>query len=81
MTDWRPPLNDPDWIPRRPEVVVAAQAEDAALWAVSDTMVEAYLQQELRELHYAIEWWEARIAKQPICAACGEPEPIYTIID
>lgn len=35
--------------------VVNEQAEDEGLWCVAETAVEAYLQQELRRLHAAIE--------------------------
>ena len=35
--------------------LVNAQAEDEALWCVADSIVEAYLQQELRRLHAAVE--------------------------
>lgn len=35
--------------------IVNAQAEDELLWFVAETMPEAYLQQELRRLHAAIE--------------------------
>lgn len=34
---------------------VAEQAEDPALWSVSDSIVEAYIQQELRRLHRVVE--------------------------
>lgn len=34
---------------------VALQAEDEGLWFVAETASEAYLQQELRKLHYLIE--------------------------
>ena len=35
--------------------LVHSQAEDEALWFIADHMPEAYLQQELRKLHEAIE--------------------------
>lgn len=35
--------------------VVDAQAEDEGLWFIAETAAEAYLQQELRALHDAIE--------------------------
>jgi hypothetical protein len=37
------------------QALVDAQAEDAGLWFVAQTAPEAYLQQELRRLHAAIE--------------------------
>jgi predicted small metal-binding protein len=40
--------------------IVNAQAEDGGLWFVAEYATEAYLQQELRRLHAAIEvFWEA----------------------
>ena len=35
--------------------IVESQAEDAGLWFVAQTAPEAYLQQELRKLHDAVE--------------------------
>jgi hypothetical protein len=35
--------------------LVAEQAEDEGLWFIAQTAAEAYLQQELRRLHAAIE--------------------------
>lgn len=35
--------------------VVNEQAEDEALWCLTDNIVEAYYQQELRRLHAAVE--------------------------
>ncbi len=35
--------------------IVAEQAEDEGLWFVAQTASEAYLQQELRRLHAAVE--------------------------
>ena len=35
--------------------IVNLQAEDKGLWFVAETTSEAYLQQELRKLHTAIE--------------------------
>jgi hypothetical protein len=35
--------------------IVDEQAEDEGLWFVAETAAEAYLQQELRRLHAAIE--------------------------
>jgi hypothetical protein len=35
--------------------LVQAQAEDAGLWFIAETAPEAYLQQELRRLHAAVE--------------------------
>ena len=35
--------------------LVNKQAEDEGLWFEAQTAPEAYLQQELRQLHYAIE--------------------------
>ena len=35
--------------------VVKSQAEDAGLWFIAKTATEAYLQQELRKLHAAVE--------------------------
>jgi len=39
----------------RLKVIVSEQAEDEGLWFVAQTASEAYLQQELRRLHAAIE--------------------------
>jgi hypothetical protein len=40
--------------------IVNAQAEDDGLWFVAEYATEAYLQQELRRLHAAMEaFWEA----------------------
>jgi len=36
--------------------LVDEQAEDDGLWFVAETAAEAYLQQELRKLHAAIEF-------------------------
>lgn len=41
--------------PRTPLDIVLAQAEDEGLWFIAETAPEAYLQQELRRLHAAIE--------------------------
>ena len=38
-----------------PQAVVQEQANDAGLWFVALTAAEAYLQQELRRLHAAVE--------------------------
>jgi hypothetical protein len=46
-----------------PMDVVNEQAEDEGLWFVAQTMPEAYLQQELRRLHAAVE-------------ACGSGAPV-----
>jgi hypothetical protein len=35
--------------------VTAQQAEDDGLWFIAETASEAYLQQELRRLHWLIE--------------------------
>jgi hypothetical protein len=35
--------------------LVSEQAEDEGLWFVADSIVEAYLQQELRRLHTLLE--------------------------
>lgn len=35
--------------------IVYEQAEDEGLWFVAETAAEAYLQQELRRLHTAVE--------------------------
>lgn len=35
--------------------VVDEQAEDEGLWFIAETCSEAYLQQELRRLHFVIE--------------------------
>ncbi len=37
------------------QIIVDEQAEDVGLWFVAQTASEAYLQQELRRLHAAIE--------------------------
>jgi hypothetical protein len=54
--------------------MVDAQAEDDGLWFIAETAAEAYLQQELRKLHAAI---EAMQAHQPAyiveTGAIGEP--------
>ena len=39
--------------------LVAEQAEDDGLWFIAQTASEAYLQQELRKLHRAIEVYKA----------------------
>lgn len=44
-----------DRIKERPLDVVTEQAEDEALWCIPDSIVEAYLQQELRRLTAAVE--------------------------
>lgn len=36
--------------------LVSLQANDKALWSIAETAHEAYLQQELRRLHYAVEY-------------------------
>jgi hypothetical protein len=38
-----------------PLEIVNEQAEDEGLWFVAETAAEAYLQQELRRLHAAVE--------------------------
>ena len=38
-----------------PRRLVDAQAEDEGLWFIAETAAEAYLQQELRRLHAAVE--------------------------
>ena len=38
-----------------PRRLVDAQAEDEGLWFIAETVTEAYLQQELRRLHAAVE--------------------------
>ncbi len=40
---------------RQARLVVEEQAKDEALWCFADSIVEAYVQQELRRLHTAIE--------------------------
>lgn len=40
--------------------MVESQAEDDGLWFIAETAPEAYLQQQLRRLHEAVE----RVAKQ-----------------
>jgi hypothetical protein len=40
---------------KRIRAVVDRQAEDEGLWFVAETASEAYLQQELRRLHAAVE--------------------------
>lgn len=40
---------------RKVRAIVHEQAEDEGLWFVAETASEAYLQQELRKLHAAIE--------------------------
>ena len=39
----------------RLEELVDKQAEDEGLWFIANTATEAYLQQELRKLHAAVE--------------------------
>jgi hypothetical protein len=46
--------------------IINEQAEDEGLWFVAETAPEAYLQQELRRLHAAVEkFWQAGIASVP----------------
>ncbi len=49
-------------------VLVNAQAEDDGLWFIAETASEAYLQQELRRLHAAVE------AEAPLLARVKELE-------
>lgn len=44
-----------------PSTLVNEQAEDDGLWFVATTAPEAYLQQELRRLHAAVESYFGRI--------------------
>jgi hypothetical protein len=37
------------------KLIVQSQAEDEGLWFIAQYATEAYLQHELRRLHYAIE--------------------------
>ena len=46
-----------------PRRLVDEQAEDEGLWFVPETAAEAYLQQELRRLHAAVEY--AALAETP----------------
>ena len=40
-----------------PIEIVNEQAEDEGLWFYAETAAEAYVQQELRRLHAAVETW------------------------
>ena len=55
--------------------IVNAQAEDELLWFVAETMPEAYLQQELRRLHAAIEAAALNNSKDLIVEVVADPEP------
>lgn len=49
------PTRDADDALARLRAIVDEQAEDEGLWFIAATAPEAYLQQELRRLHAAIE--------------------------
>lgn len=49
---------------KSPREIVDEQAEDEGLWFVARTAPEAYLQQELRRLHAAVEADALRAAKR-----------------
>ena len=53
------------------QTIVDRQAEDSGLWFKAETAAEAYLQQELRALHKAI---EGKSAKQ-----CAEETLLYRV--
>jgi len=55
--------------PRTARELVDEQAEDEGLWFVAQTAPEAYLQQELRRLHAAIENEAATPASDELRAA------------
>lgn len=57
--------------------VVLEQAEDEGLWFVARTSAEAYLQQELRRLHAAVENAAPSIA----AASPGMVEALRDLID
>jgi hypothetical protein len=65
------PASDAPERETRLRALVNSQAEDAGLWFEARTAPEAYLQQELRRLHAAIE--ELRLAS-PRASAAPEPE-------
>jgi hypothetical protein len=52
--------------------IVDEQAEDEGLWFVARTAPEAYLQQELRRLHAAIEQTDAAMENQASASAVVE---------
>ena len=61
VTHWMPLPEAPDELDRkdrRIEIInnlIAEQAEDEGLWFMAETAPEAYLQQELRRLHAALD--------------------------
>lgn len=61
------------------ERLVAEQAEDQGLWFIAQTAPEAYLQQELRRLHAAVEA-DAAIKKEPAVGFVVVPT-IRTVFD
>ena len=64
MTD---PTQDADAV----RALVDEQAEDEGLWFIAQTAPEAYLQQELRRLHAAVE--ELLNDGPLLCENCGKP--------
>ena len=54
-----------------PRRLVDEQAEDEGLWFVAETAAEAYLQQELRRLHAAVEG--DALAETPEAEPCDDP--------
>jgi hypothetical protein len=53
--------------------IVHEQAEDEGLWFEAQTAPEAYLQQELRRLHAALEApQDAKPVTHPVCPWCGQ---------
>lgn len=55
--------------------LVNSQAEDEGLWFMAETASEAYLQQELRRLHLAIEGTH----NKNDCSYCGGPMPCKSL--
>lgn len=56
---------------KRLRALVSEQADDPGLWFVAETAAEAYLQQELRRLHAAV---EGRTLEECARAALAEKE-------
>ena len=55
-----------------PLEIVNQQAEDEGLWFEAQTAPEAYLQQELRRLHAAVEGWPGAEEVERLRAALAE---------
>jgi hypothetical protein len=54
--------------------IVSEQADDDGLWFVAQTAAEAYLQQELRRLHAAIEGVSERACAESALSAIRAEE-------